>query len=120
MHPAVLSGPDPPTGVSADVTGIDTAVVSWNPSRSRMCEILIRNYSVRYQLWNGTGGYTTVNTAGTSVTLQDLVPNAEYTVEVAAINSNGRISLFSVLTRFTVTPTTTALGKIHFAPILAV
>ena len=106
MYPPVLSGPDPPTGVSVDVTGSDTAEVSWAPSMSRMCDILIENYNVRYRLNSGCGTYTTVNTSSTSVTLQNLVPNAEYTVEVAAINSNGDMSAFSEVTQFTVTPTT--------------
>ena len=104
MYPPVLSGPGPPTGVSVDVTGSGTAVVSWNPSMSRMCDVLIENYNVRYRLNSGSGGYTTLNTSSTSVTLQDLVPNAEYTVEVAAINSNEDMSSFSEVTQFTVTP----------------
>ena len=106
MYPPVLSGPDPPTGVSVDVTGSDTAVVSWVPSMSRMCDILIEKYNVRYSLNSGSGGYTTLNTSSTSVTLQGLVPNAEYTVSVAAINSNGDMSAFFEVTQFTVTPTT--------------
>ena len=103
MYPPVLSGPDPPTGVSVDVTGSDTAVVSWNPSMSRMCDVVIGNYNVRYRMSNSNGAYTTVNTSSTSVTLRDLVPNAEYTVEVAAINSNGQMSPFSEVAQFTVT-----------------
>ena len=114
MYPPVLSGPNPPTDVSVDVTGSDTAVVSWNPSMSRMCDVLIENYNVRYRLNSGCGYYTTLNTSSASVTLQDLVPNAEYTVEVAAINSNGDMSAFSEVTQFTVTPTTAAPSEIPF------
>ena len=117
MYPPVLSGPDPPTGVSVDVTGSDTAEVSWAPSMSRMCDILIENYNVRYRLNSGCGYYTTLNTSSASVTLQDLVPNAEYTVEVAAINSNRDMSSFSDViqfTVFTVTPTTAAPSEIPF------
>ena len=117
MYPPVLSGPDPPTGVSVDVTGSDTAVVSWNPSMSRMCDVVIGNYIVRYQISNGD--YSTVNTSRTSVTLQDSVPNAEYTVEVAASNSNGQMSPFSALIQFTVTPAA-APSKIPFPATLSV
>ena len=118
IYPPGLSGPVAPTGVSVDVTGSDTAVVSWNPSMSRMCDVVIGNYNVRYQLSNSNGDYSTVNTSSTSVILQDLVPNAEYTVEVAGINSNGQMSPFSAL-MFTVTPPA-APSKIPFPATLTV
>ena len=86
-----------------EITGIDTAVVSWAASQS-MCGV-IGNYSVRYQLRNGTNA--TVYTNETSITLSGLIPNAEYSVFVAAVNSRGDVSLLSVETPFTVsTPTT--------------
>ena len=115
----VLSGPDPPTGVSVDVTGSDTAVVSWNPSMSRMCDVVIGNYNVRYRMSNSNGAYTTVNTSSTSVALRDLVPNAEYTLEVAAINSKGQMSPFSASFQFTVTQPA-APSKIPFPATLTV
>ena len=111
------SGLDPPTGVSVDVTGSDTAVVSWNPSMSRMCDVVIGIYNVRYRMSNSNGGYTTVNTSSTIVTLRDLVPNAEYTMEVAGINSNGQMSPFSALFQFT---QPAAPGKIPFTATLSV
>ena len=50
-----------------------------------------------------------MNISGTtSVTLVDLAPNAEYDVEVAAINSNGAISNSLLAAHFTVAPTTAA------------
>ena len=63
-----------------------------------------------------------MNTLGTtSVTLRDLAPNAEYDVEVAAINSNGAISSFSAVARFTVTPPEEAeTSKILYFPIYMV
>ena len=118
MYP-VLSDPVAPTRLSADVTGNDTAVVFWAPSMSRMCDVVIGNYSVRYQLRNGTGAYTTVYSSSTTVTLRDLVPNAEYIVEVAGINSNGQMSPFSALFQFTVTPPA-APSKIPFPATLTV
>ena len=101
VYPPALSDPVAPTGVSVDITGSDTAVVSWVPSMSRTCDVVIGIYNVRYRMSNSNGCYTTVNTSSTSVTLQDIVPNAEYTVEVAAINSNGQMSPFSALFQFT-------------------
>ena len=50
-----------------------------------------------------------MNISGTtSVTLVDLVPNAEYDVEVTAINSNGAISNSLLAAHFTVAPTIAA------------
>ena len=64
---------------------------------------------MKYRLSSSTGDYTTVNTSGTtSVTVVDLVPNAEYDVEVAAIFSNGAISNSLLAAHFTVAPTTAA------------
>ena len=93
-----------------EITGIDTAVVSWVASQS-LCDDMIGNYSVTYQLRNGTGPIT-VYTRKTSITLRDLIPNAEYSVFVAAINSMGDMSAVSVETLFTVsTPTTNPIGS---------
>ena len=65
-----------------------------------MCGVVVGNYSVRYQLRSGAGASTTVYATSTSVTLQDLVPNAEYTVSVAAINSAGELSAFTETVQF--------------------
>ena len=97
------TGPQPPIGLTVVVTGNDTAVVTWEAQQSRVCDIVIGNYSVMYQLRNGTGATITVYSSNTSVTLQDLVPNAEYTVSVAAINSIGNMSAFSAMIQFRVT-----------------
>ena len=97
--------PKPPAGVTITVTGSDSAMVSWTASQS-MCDDVVGNYSVRYQLRDGTGANTTVYTNRPSVTLRDLIPNAEYVVLVAAINSMGDTSAHSVDMSFTVsTPT---------------
>ena len=94
-------------------------MVSWTPSSSGMCDVLSTGYSIRYRLSGSTGDHTTVNISGTtSFTLRDLAPNAEYNVEVAAINSNGIISNFSPVTQFTVTPPEEAKpSKILYFPI---
>ena len=81
---------------------LDTTLVSWDEQQYRMGDIVIENYIVTYQLRNihCTCGYTTVNTSLTSVTLADLLPNSEYSVSVAAINTNGDLGASS--------------GRIHF------
>ena len=77
--------------MSVEVTGCDSAVVSWMASQS-MFDNVIGNYSVRYQLASGSNDLTTVNTSSTNVTLEDLVPNAEYNVSVVGITSCGGTS----------------------------
>ena len=103
----------PPTGVSVEITGTDTAVVSWNAQQSRMCDVVVGNYSVRYQLTNDTGSSPiTVYTSSTSVTLNGLVPNAVYSVSVATITlGGGGMSALSATTPFTVTATAPPPGK---------
>lgn len=64
------------------------------------CGVVIGNYSVTYQQRNGGSGNTTVYSSNTSVTLQDIIPNAEYDVSVASISSDGDIGLFSNKTLF--------------------
>ena len=101
----------PPTGVSVDITGNGSAVVSWNAQQSRMCDVVVGNYSVRYQLTNDTGSppiTVYMYTSSTSVTLNGLVPNVVYNVSVATIAVGGSTSAFSATTTFTVTPTATS------------
>ena len=112
MH-SPSTGPQSPTGLKVAVTGNDTAVVSWDAQQSRVCDDVIRNYSVRYQLRSGMGAIYTVYSSNASVTLQGLAHGAEYTVSVAAINSKGEISSFSALVQFTVTPTASPSSKLH-------
>ena len=77
-------------------TECGTADVSWNPSQVNY-NAAIGNYSVRYRLKFITSGYTTVYSSSTSVSLRGLDPIREYTVEVAAVDSCGRLSGFSMV-----------------------
>ena len=85
--------PTPPTVVSATVTGCDSAEVTWGASMFLM--ETIQNYSVRYQRISSGDSIMVYYTLGTSYTLQDLQPNAMYTVSVAGINSCGGTSEFA-------------------------
>ena len=99
LHCYFAAAPQTPTGVSVeDGAGCYTSVVSWTPQP--VCGVVVGNYSVRYQLRIGAGASTTVYATSTSVTLQDLVPNAEYTVSVATINSAGELSAYTETTHF--------------------
>ena len=74
-------------------------MVSWVAPQP-VCGVVVGNYSVRYQLRSSGGGYTTVYSPSTSVMLQRLIPNTEYDVSVAAINSAGEMSAFTATNQF--------------------
>ena len=80
-------------------SGCNSAMVSWNAQQSRMCDVVIVSYSVRYRLTGSSGGYDTVSTSSTSATLESLVPNADYDVEVATVDSNAVMSAYSTVTQ---------------------
>ena len=84
-------------------TGCNSATVSWSAPTSTVCDGMISSYSVRYRLTSSSGDYTTLNASNTDVTLQGLLPNVEYTVEVAVITSFGGIGLYSTVARFHIT-----------------
>ena len=105
------TGPQPPTGLTVVARGDGTAFVSWESQQSRVCDVVIGTYSVRYQLRSGMGAIFTVYSSSTSVTLRGLACGTEYTVSVAAINSKGEMSSFSALVQFTVDPIAPPPGK---------
>ena len=79
-------------------TECNTADVSWSPSTVNYSAV-IGNYSVRYRLRGSSGGYTTVYSLTTSITLRGLDPSEVYEVEVAAIDLCGRMSGYSDVTQ---------------------
>ena len=95
-------GPQPPTGVSVDTLGDESVDVSWNAQQSMQCDVVIGNYSVRYQQRNAfTAGYTAIYSNETNVALQELGPGTNYRVSVASITSNGEMSAYSNWVQFT-------------------
>ena len=91
----ILEGTGPPTDVMVEAESCNSANVTWMASEPRVCDGMISGYNVRHRLNTGNGQYTTVNTSTTSVMLQDLAPNAEYSVEVAVTTSVGTIGPYS-------------------------
>ena len=88
--------------MSVDTVGDESVDVSWDAQQSMQCDVVIGNYSVRYQLKNAsTAGYTTVYTSETNVTLQELEPGTYYRVSVASITSNSEMSAYSDWVNFT-------------------
>ena len=99
----ILAGTVPPTGVSVVPNGCDSADVTWHAPNSRVCDGVVSGYNVRYRLSSSTGDYTTVNPSDARVTLNNLTPNEEYTVEVAIITSVGGIGSYSPVAQFNIT-----------------
>ena len=93
------TAPQPPSGIMVTANGCNSAMVSWNASQSRMCDVVVVSYSVRYRLTGSSDGYDTVSTSNTSATLENLVPNAEYDVEVATVDSDTVMSAYSTVTQ---------------------
>ena len=96
------TAPQPPSDIIVTANGCNSAMVSWNAQQSRMCDVVIVSYSVRYRLTGSSGGYDTVSTSSTSATLENLVPNAEYDVEVATVTSIAVMSAYSAATQLSV------------------
>ena len=73
-------GPQPPIGDER----ID---MFWDAQQSMQCDVVIGNYSVRYQRRNAfTAGYTAVYTSETHVALQELGPGTNYIQIVSCIH----------------------------------
>ena len=97
-----MAGTGPPT-VIVKAKSCNSANVTWMAPKPRVCVGMISGYNVRYRLNTGNGEHTTVNTSTTSVMLQDLAPNAEYSVEVAVTTSVGTIGPYSSESLLTIT-----------------
>ena len=93
-----MAGADPPGNVAMEPTRCDSTNVTWKVPEPRVCDGFISGYTVNYRLSSSTGDYTTRNTSGSSVILEDLKPNTLYTVKVAAITSDGSIGANSSVT----------------------
>ena len=91
----ILEGTGSLTNVMVEAKSCNSANVTWMAPEPRVCNDVISGYNVRYRLNTGNGEHTTVNTSTTSVMLQDLAPNAEYSVEVAVTTSVGTIGPYS-------------------------
>ena len=107
-------GPQPPTNVSVDTLGDESVYVSWDAQKSMQCDVVIGNYSVRYQRRNaftaGSTSYTTVYTSENQNNLLDLEPGTNYRVSVASITSNGKMSDYSDWVSFANVMTTPSQG----------
>ena len=99
----ILVGIGSSTNVMLEAKSCNSANVTWIAPEPRVCDGVISGYNVRYRLNTSNGEHTTVNTSTTSVILQDLAPNAEYSVEVAVTTSVGTIGPYSSESLLTLT-----------------
>ena len=99
----ILEGTGPPTDVMVEAKSCNSVNVTWTAPEPRVCDGMISGYNVRYRLNTNNGEHTTVNSSATSVMLQDLAPNAEYSVEVAVTTSVGTIGPYSSESLLTIT-----------------
>ena len=83
LFSAVPSGS--PTVVSATSTST-TITVHWEPVDCIDSNGVITGYVVRYI---GGGNTLEVSESGTEITITELTPSTEYTVQVAAVNNVG-------------------------------
>ena len=88
----------PPTNVIVEAKSCNSASVTRMGPEPRVCNGVISGYNVRYcigewQWYNGE--HTTVNISTTTVMLQGLALNAEYSVEIAVTTSVETVGPYS-------------------------
>ena len=95
-YPTVPSSP--PHSIVITSTNPASLKVSWQPPLETLCTVPITGYMIKYfkdVLEDGIKDVKNVNIASaTTYTISGLIPNAKYSVQVAAMNSN-RIGPFS-------------------------
>ena len=78
-------------GVVSDLqvinVGIDTISISWNIPT--IPNGIITVYEIRYREPNNNGLYNITNTTNTQYSIEGLLPNTNYTIEVRAYTSIG-------------------------------
>ena len=87
----------PPANVMATVVNSFSITVQWNaPSNPcRAINGLITSYSIRYTIQPNDIPETTLQSDGLEITLTELTPFTEYSIEVAAVNENDDVGVYS-------------------------
>ena len=88
----------PPANVMVTDVNSFSITVQWNaPSNPcRAINGLITSYSIRYTIQPNGIPQTTLQSDGLEITLTELTPFTEYSIEVAAVNENGDVGVYSV------------------------
>ena len=86
----------PPDNITVTDTNSFSIIVQWNaPSDPcRAINGLITSYSIRYTIQ--PNGQTTLQSDGLEITLTGLTPYTNYSIEVAAVNENDDVGVYSV------------------------
>ena len=83
-----------PPNVRVSVINSTSIFVQWGiVSLCRAINGLITSYSIRYSIQ--PNGITTLQSDGLEITLTGLTPFTEYSIEVAAVNENGDVGVYS-------------------------
>ena len=85
-YSTVCTGPDPPTGLMAVKMACNSINISWS-APSYTGGVPLERYTVR---WNGSG--SSLMSSGTDMTagtVEPLIPNTSYTINVTAVNAIG-------------------------------
>ena len=85
-----------PQVVTASATGPKTISIDWNSVDCIERNSKITGYTLHYNSTNGTATTTSLPTNNTTYTVTGLTPSTNYSVKMAAINSNGEIGPFTL------------------------
>ena len=87
----------PPANVMATVENSFSITVQWNAPSSPCSAMngLITSYSIRYTIQPNGIPQTPLQRDGLEITLTGLTPFTEYSIEVAAVNENGDVGVYS-------------------------
>ena len=87
---------EPPSNFRVSVINSTSIFVQWdiiNPCSAM--NGLITSYSIRYTIQPNGIPQTTLQSDGLEITLTELTPFTEYSIEVAAVNENGDVGVYS-------------------------
>ena len=88
---------EPPSNVMATVENSFSITVQWNAPSSPCSAMngLITSYSIRYTIQPNGIPQTPLQRDVLEITLTELTPFTEYSIEVAAVNENGDVGVYS-------------------------
>ena len=92
----VCTGAAKPPNVRVSVINSTSFFVEWGiVSLCRAMNGLITSYSIRYTIQSNGIPQTTLQSDGLEITLTGLTPYTEYSIEVAAVNENDDVGVYS-------------------------
>ena len=88
----------PPDNVMVTNKSSSSITIEWKPpySQCRAINGNITSYSIRYTINPNGIPQTTSQSEGLKITLTGLTPFTNYSIEVAAVNENGDVGVYSV------------------------